>query len=155
MALRMRSPLPSLAGVEVWLNGAAPTPESLAGKPVLVHFWSLSCYLCHDVAKQVAEWRDRFGPQGLEVIAIHQPRGPEELDVTKVTADAQGAMELTQPCAIDNEHTLVDRFQNQFVPAYYVFNRQHELRHFQAGDKGYDRVVAVIERVLAEEQEAA
>lgn len=154
MALRMRSPLPSLDGVDTWI-GEAPTRESLAGKAVLVHFWSISCYICHDVAKQVAEWRDRFGPQGLEVIAIHQPRGPEELDVEKVTADALGAMELTQACAIDSEHVLVDRFQNQFVPAYYVFNRNHELRHFQAGDKGYDRVVTAIERVLDDEAAAA
>jgi len=155
MALRMRSPMPSFDGVGTWLNGAAPSPERLAGKPVLVHFWSLSCYICHDVAAQVAGWRDRFAAEGLEVIAIHQPRGPEELDLAKVSADAFGAMGLTQPCAIDNEHTLVDRFANQFVPAYYVFNRNHELRHFQAGDKGYDRVVAAIERVLSDEEAAA
>jgi thioredoxin-like negative regulator of GroEL len=155
MALRMRSPLPSLDGVEAWINGSAPTKEALEGKPVLVHFWSVTCYICHDVAKQVAEWRDRFGPQGLQVIAIHQPRGPEELDLERVRADALGEMGLTQPCAVDNEHTLVDRFQNQFVPAYYVFNSNHELRHFQAGDKGYDRIVTAIERVLSGEEQAA
>jgi thiol-disulfide isomerase/thioredoxin len=155
MALRMRSPLPSLDGVATWINGEIPTAEALAGKPVLVHFWSISCYICHDVAEQVAAWRDRFGPEGLEVIAIHQPRGPEELDHAKVQADALGAMGLTQPCAIDDDHTLVDRFENQFVPAYYVFNRSHELRHFQAGDKGYDRLVTAIERVLHDEERAA
>lgn len=155
MALRMRTPMPSLDGVGTWLNGGEPTTESLAGKPVLVHFWSLSCYICHDVAGQVEQWRDRFAPQGLEVIAIHQPRGPEELDEAKVAADAAGDMRLTQPCAIDNEHVLVDRFENQFVPAYYVFDKEHVLRHFQAGDKGYDRVVAAIERVLGEREQAA
>lgn len=154
MALRMRSPLPSLEGLATWVGGNAPTAERLADKPVLVHFWSISCYICHDVAKTVAGWRDRFAPQGLEVIAIHQPRGPEELDIARVTTDALGEMGLTQPCAIDNEHLLVDRFANQFVPAYYVFNRKHE-RHFQAGDKGYDRVVSAIERVLGEAEAAA
>ncbi len=151
----MRTPLPSLGGVGTWINGSEPTPESLEGKAVLVHFWSVTCYICHDVAQQVAQWRDRFGPQGLEVIAIHQPRGPEELDIARVTADALGAMGLTQPCAIDNEHTIVDRFENRFVPGYYVFNRNHELRHFQAGDKGYDRIVTAIERVLDEQEQAA
>jgi thiol-disulfide isomerase/thioredoxin len=155
MALRMRSPLPSNDGVGTWLNGEAPSAERLAGKPVLVHFWSISCYICHDVAEQVARWRDRFAPEGLEVIAVHQPRGPEELDLARVTADALGAMGLTQTCAIDNDHTLVERFANQFVPAYYVFNSKHELRHFQAGDKGYDRIVTAIERVLDEKEEAA
>jgi thiol-disulfide isomerase/thioredoxin len=148
MALRMRSPLPSLDGAR-WINGE-PAAADLEGKPVLVHFWSVSCYLCHDVAETVASWRDTYGPQGLEVIAVHQPRSPEELDVAKVTEDALGPMHITQPCAIDNEHAIVDRFGNQFVPAFYLFNRNHELRHFQAGDKGHDRVVGAIERVLNE-----
>ncbi len=154
MPLRMRTALPSLDGVETWTSDAV-SADRLAGKPVLVHFWSISCYICHDVAGQLAEWRDRFADRGLEFVAIHQPRGPEELDVTRVKADALDAMRLSWPCAIDNDHLLVDRFANQFVPAYYLFDRNHELRHFQAGDKGYDRVVSAIERVLSEEREAA
>ena len=131
----MRTPLPSLGGVAAWINGE-PAENDLAGHPLLVQFWSISCYICHDTAAQIAKWRDRFEPLGLKVLAVHQPRGPEELDVDKVAADALGPMGMTQPCAIDNEHTLVDRFENQFVPAYYVFDRNHALRHFQAGDKG-------------------
>jgi thiol-disulfide isomerase/thioredoxin len=154
MALRMRSPLPDLSGVAAWINGE-PAVGDLENAPLLVHFWSVSCYICHDVAAQVDQWRERFAPLGVKFVAIHQPRGPEELDLAKVTADALGPMGLTQPCAIDNEHTLVDRFENQFVPAYYLFDRNHQLRHFQAGDKGYDRIVSAIERVLAEEQAPA
>jgi thiol-disulfide isomerase/thioredoxin len=149
----MRSPLPALDGVTNWINGE-PSADRLAGKPVLVHFWSLSCYLCHDTAEMVAKWRDTYGPQGLEVIAIHQPRSADEVDVEKVTADALGAMGLTQSCAVDNQHTIVDRFENQFVPAFYVFNRAHEMRHFKAGGQGLEAVATAIERVLAEEVEA-
>jgi len=152
MALRMRSPLPALDGVENWINGE-PSAEQLAGKPVLVHFWSLSCYLCHDTAETVAKWRDTYAAQGLQVIAIHQPRSEDEIDVAKVQADALGAMGLTQACAVDNGHVLVDRFENQFVPAFYVFNRAHEMRHFKAGGQGLESVVTAIERVLAEEPE--
>jgi thioredoxin-like negative regulator of GroEL len=145
----MRSPLPSFEGAAAWVNGAL-NPSTLQGKPVLVHFWSLSCYMCHDVAGQVAEWRERYTPRGLAIVSVHQPRSPEELDLAKVSEDARGPMNITQPCAIDNDHTIVDRFENQFVPAYYLFNREHQLRHFQAGDKGYDRIEAVVERLLAD-----
>jgi thioredoxin-like negative regulator of GroEL len=155
MALRMRSPLPSLEGAARWVNGGPPTEADLADHPVLVHFWSISCYICHDVAEQVAAWRDKFTAGGLRVIAVHQPRGPEELDIYKVEADAHATMHITQPLAIDNAHAIVGRFENQFVPAYYVFNRAHQLRHFQAGDKGYDRIETAIERVLSEEPEPA
>ena len=147
--LRLRSPMPSLDGVGNWANGGPPSAAALAGRPVLVHFWSTSCHICHDVADVVAGWRERFGPRGLAVVAVHQPRGPEELDVAKVVADAQGEMHITQPLAVDNEHTIVDAFQNEYVPAYYLFDRNHELVHRQAGDRGFERLEAKIEAVLA------
>ncbi len=147
MPLRMRSPLPSLEGATAWINGE-PESGSLEDRPVF--FWSISCYICHDVAERVNAWRDKYAAEGLRFISIHQPRSEAELDVEAVRKDALEVMKLTQPCAIDNDHTLVERFQNEFVPAYYVFDRNHELRHFQAGDKGYDRIEAAIERVLHE-----
>ena len=145
--LRLHSPLPSLDGVADWANGGQPSLEELAGHPVLVHFWSISCHICHDVAGAVAGWRERYAPRGLKVIAVHQPRGPSELDVAPVVADAN-TMQITQPLAVDNEHTIVDAFQNEFVPAYYLFDRNHELVHRQAGDRGFDRLEAKIEEAL-------
>jgi len=138
-----------LEGATTWLNGA-PADEELHGLPVVVSFWSKSCYLCHDSAEQVAQWRDRFAKQGVAFVSVHQPRSEEELDVAAVSKDAIEEMKLTQPVAIDNDHSLVDRFENQFVPAFYVFNREHELRHFQAGGKSFERIEAAIERVLEE-----
>ncbi|HEY0395721.1 MAG TPA: redoxin domain-containing protein [Candidatus Elarobacter sp.] len=126
----------------------------MAGKPLLVHFWSLSCYLCHDVAEKVAAWAATYGPRGLAVVGVHQPRVPEELDTAKVTQDAHSAMGITWPCAVDNEHALVQRFENQFVPAYYLFDRDGKLVHRQAGDRGFERLVAKIDAVL-EDQAAA
>lgn len=149
----MRTPLPSLEGAALWINGA-PDPEALRDRPVVVQFWSVSCYICHDVVEQVNAWRDKFTPQGVAFISIHQPRSEAELDLERVKTDALNEMKITQPCAIDNEHALVERFENQFVPAYYVFDRAHQLRHFQAGDKGYDRIESAIQRVLDEKPAA-
>jgi len=144
-----------LDGVSTWANGGAPKAEELAGKPLLVHFWSVSCYICHNVAEEVAKWQAEYGPRGLEVIAIHQPRGPEELDVARVAQDAEGAMGISWPLAIDNEHTLVGRFENQFVPAYYVFDREHKLVHRQAGDRGFERLHDKIRELLGDKVAAS
>ena len=152
MPLRMRSPLPALEGATAWVNGEATAAE-MRGLPVVVSFWSISCYLCHESAAQFAQWRDRFAKRGVAFVAVHQPRSEEELDIAAVSKDALDEMHLTQPCAIDNAHDIVDRFQNRFVPAFYVFNRKHELRHFQAGGKGFERIEAAIERVLDETPE--
>ncbi len=152
MALRMRSPLPSFEGATAWINGEV-TAEELRGLPVVVSFWSKSCYICHETAEQFAQWREKYGAHGVAFVAVHQPRSEDELDVASVTEDARNEMGLTQPVAIDNAHAIVDRFQNQFVPAFYVFNRKHELRHFQAGGKGFERIEAAIDRVLSETPE--
>jgi len=145
----MRSPLPSFDGAASWINGE-PSADSLRGRPVVVSFWSKSCYLCHESAEQFAQWRDRFASEGVAFVSVHQPRSEDELDVEAISKDALEAMHLTQPVAIDNAHAIVDRFENQFVPAFYVFNREHELRHFQAGGKGFERIEAAIVRVLQE-----
>lgn len=150
MALRMRSALPSLEGAAEWINGE-PSAADLNGHPVLVQFWSISCYICHDVAQRVNAWRDKYQKEGLVFIAVHQPRSEAELDIEAVRKDALEQMKLTQPCAIDNDHAIVERFENQFVPAYYLFDREHRLRHFQAGDKGYDRIESAIDRILHED----
>jgi thiol-disulfide isomerase/thioredoxin len=148
----MRSPLPSFDGAAAWVNGEV-TVEELRGRPVVVSFWSKSCYLCHDSAELVAQWRDRFEAHGVAFVAVHQPRSEDELDIAAVTKDALEEMKLTQPVAIDNAHAIVERFSNQFVPAFYVFNRMHELRHFQAGGKSFERIEAAIQRVLDETAE--
>jgi thioredoxin-like negative regulator of GroEL len=145
----MRSPLPSFEGATSWVNGAAK-PQELRGFPVVVSFWSKSCYECHETAERFARWRDRYADRGVAFVAVHQPRSEDELDVDSVTKDALEEMQLTQPVAIDNAHAIVDRFANRFVPAFYVFNRKHELRHFQAGGKEFERIEAAIERVLDE-----
>ncbi|UFP93330.1 TlpA disulfide reductase family protein [Gloeobacter morelensis] len=150
MALRMRAPLPSLAGVPTWINGGEPQPEDYQGKVVLVHFWSISCYICHDVVEQFNAIRDAYQPKGVVVLSVHQPRSEAELDAAAVTKDAVEAMLLTQPCAIDSEHTLVERFTNEYVPGYYVFDRKGEMRHFQTGGKGYERITKALDRCLAE-----
>ena len=155
MALRMRDPLPSLEGAVRWTNGSLPSEGELRGRPVLVHFWSISCYVCHEVASSVVRWRATYEPRGMAFIAIHQPRGPEELNVDNVVADALGPMGFRHRAAIDNGLRIVERFENQFVPAYYVFDRDHRLRHFQAGDKSYDLIVAAIERVMSEVPQTA
>ena len=149
MPLRTGTALPTLDGAASWLNGR-PSAEDLAGQPVLVHVWSVSCSICHDVAAEVARWRAEYAPRGLVVISVHQPRGPEELDLAKVSADASGPMQITWPCAIDNEHAIVQRFENQFVPAYYVFDRDHKLIHRQAGDRGFERLHEKIDALLGE-----
>lgn len=153
MALRLRSTLPSFEGATRWLN-RTPQPEDYQGQVLVVHFWSISCYICHDVVVQFNAIRDDYQAKGVRFISVHQPRSEAELDLAAVEKDAKENMLLTQPCAIDNDHTIVDRFINEYVPGYYVFDRKGEMRHFQTGGKGYERITRALDRCLSEGDEA-
>lgn len=41
--------------------------------------------------------------------------------------------EIIQPIFVDGEYKLTEAFENQYVPAYYIFDREGNLRHYQAG----------------------
>jgi thiol-disulfide isomerase/thioredoxin len=150
MPFRIGTPIPSLEGATEWLNGSVEEVlEQSEGRPVLVHFWSLSCGMCKDNLPRVAEWREKYGPAGLHLVAIHMPRYPADTDVNAVR-EAVTQYEITDPAAIDNEHNLRDTFQNEngYVPAYYLFDSSHKLKSFAAGEYGVKVMEQALERML-------
>jgi len=141
----MGTPLPDLTGATEWVNGAPPAPETLRGAPVLVHFWAVSCHICHDNMPTLGRWRDEYAPRGLRVIAIHMPRQESDMDVARVRDDA-AAMKITEPCGIDNRHAVTDAFDNRFVPAYFLFDREGVLKSRTAGDAGLGLLETALKR---------
>ncbi len=151
MALRMDSPMPSLEGGTDWFNSQGVKTEDLKGSTVLVHFWSISCGICKEALPDIQGWIDKYTPQGLKVIAIHMPRQESDTNVEAVK-EAIDEYEVKQPCVVDNWHTITDAFENKYVPAYYIFDSELKMRHFQAGEKAVKMVEPVLERVLKASQ---
>ena len=146
MPLRTGSPLPALDGATEWLNGE-PNLETLRGAPVLVHFWSVGCHICHENAPKLDAWRQEFVPRGLQMVSFHMPRNESELEVAAVKANLAD-MHITEPCGVDNEHGAADAFQNQFVPAYFLFDREGNLRSRTAGDAGLTNMENTLRRMF-------
>ena len=155
MPLRMDTPLPSLEGGTDWFNSEEIKIEDLKGHSVLIHFWSISCHNCKESLPDINNWVDEYEPHGLKIISVHMPRSEADTKVDKVK-EAVDEYAMKQPCVVDNWHEITDRFENKFVPAYYVFDAEHKLRHFQAGEKALKMVKPVIDRVLGiKEKETA
>jgi thiol-disulfide isomerase/thioredoxin len=151
MPMRIGTPLPSFEGATEWFGGTQAHAEAeTRDHPTLVHFWASSCGICKDNLPRVAEWRDEKREQGLRVIAIHMPRYESDTDV-EVVRDLISKFNISEPCAIDNEHKLRDAFQNDqgFVPAYYLFDAEGKLKSFAAGERGLDMLKSAIDRVLS------
>jgi thiol-disulfide isomerase/thioredoxin len=147
--MKLREEMPELSGATSWLNGEL-TKEDLQGRPTLIHFWSVSCGLCKEAMPEVNEFRDEFEDE-LNVIAVHMPRSENDLDVAVIEAMAMGH-DISQPIFIDSEHKLTDAFENKYVPAYYVFDAEGKLRHFQAGGSGMNMLRKRVNRVLGKEE---
>jgi thiol-disulfide isomerase/thioredoxin len=145
---RINSPLPSLDGVAAW-RSARPSAGELAGNPVLVHFFSSGCALCHDGMPLVAEWRAHFAPRGLVVIAVYQPRSDIESTLADIGRECAAIVGSAHACAVDIRGVLAARFGNEWPPAYYVYDRSHRLRHFQMGNWHIERMAAVIEACVS------
>lgn len=143
--------MPSLEGATEWISSSADEASKDAeGQPVLIHFWSVSCGMCKDNLPTVAEWRDKYWVAGLRLVAIHMPRYPEDTNVDSVR-EAIARHDIKDALAIDNEHKLRDAFQNEngYVPAYYLFDEQHKLKSFAAGEYGVKVIGPALERLLA------
>lgn len=143
--MKIGDALPSFDGAIEWLDGPV-TPSQLVGRPVLVHFWSTSCPLCHDGVSDIARWRDRL--PDLVVIAAWQPRIDESFDAATVKRVARESMEIAYPCAIDSAGALARRFDSVYPPGYYLFDAAHRLRHRQMGNARLEVMEALLERLV-------
>jgi thiol-disulfide isomerase/thioredoxin len=149
MALRMGNQMPSLTGGVEWFNSQPLKEQDFAGSPTLIHFWAISCGSCKESLPDLNNWLEKYGPQGLKILSIHMPRQESDTDVAAVK-EAVDDYKIKQPCVVDNWHTIADAFGNKYVPAFYLFDDESKLRHFQAGERAAKMVEPVIERVLNE-----
>ncbi|MFD1929029.1 TlpA family protein disulfide reductase [Sporosarcina siberiensis] len=146
--MKLRDPLPELNGATAWLNGEKTKSELVGEKPTLIHFWSTSCHLCKEAMPEVNNFRDKY-QEDLNVVAVHMPRSEDDLDLAEIKAVA-AEHDITQSIFVDSEMKLTDAFDNQHVPAYYVFDKDGQLRHFQAGGSGMKMLEKRVNRVLDE-----
>jgi thiol-disulfide isomerase/thioredoxin len=156
MPMRIGTEMPPLDGATEWIGGSQAQAEAEAkGQPTLIHFWSVSCGTCKDNLPRLVQWRDEGKDQGLRVIAVHMPRYEADTKV-EVVREAIATYNITEPCAVDNEHKLRDAFQNDqgHVPAYYLFDAEGKLRSFAAGERGLDLLKSSLDRVLAQAKQA-
>ncbi|MCP3741826.1 TlpA family protein disulfide reductase [Rossellomorea sp. BNER] len=148
--MKLRTEMPELSGATKWINEELTKNDLVGEKPTLIHFWSVSCHLCKEAMPEINELRDEYEDE-LNVIAVHMPRSEDDLDMGVIEQMALGH-DITQPIFVDSDHKLTDAFENKYVPAYYVFDEEGKLRHFQAGGSGMDMLRKRINRVLGTEK---
>ena len=150
--LRLNTPLPDLTGATEWINGPFDH-AALAGRPVLVYFWSASCHLCHETLPTIAEWHRRYGPYGLQFVAIHVPRQASDTQVQLVRSLA-AQHNIADPCGVDNQLAVAAAFSSEYVPAFFFFDASGKLRGRAGGVHGLALLEQTIQRYVLGESHA-
>ena len=148
--MKVGSSLPALDGVTEWLN-PSPQPAAAKGRPLLVHFWSINSEIAEANLPQLRELRDRRRREGLRVIAVHLPQTDVEKSSQAVRHEV-ARLNLTEPCAIDNDYKLRDAFKNEsgVVPAYYLFDPDQKLLVSSTQKNGIFIVEDALDQMLLE-----
>lgn len=144
-----RSALPALDGGTAWLNGAPLTAEKLNGNVVLVDFWTFDCINCQHTLPHVRDWAKKYQSQGLVVVGVHTPEYPWERD-EKAVSRAIRRWQLPYPVVTDNHYAIWNRFGNQYWPAFYLFDKQGQLRFSAFGEGNYAQYEQAIQQLLHE-----
>ncbi len=110
------------------LNGQPLRLASFRGKVVLLNFWATWCAPCQVEMPVFTKWRERYGPQGLEVVGISMDDdsapvrrlvGRLKLDYRVAMGDARlgarygGVLGLPLTFLVDRRGIVRARFQGE------------------------------------------
>jgi peroxiredoxin len=146
-----------------WINSPPLTLKGLAGKVVLVRWWTGGgCPYCTATAPALNEFHARYKDQGLVVIGFYHHKARAPLDVAKVKATVAD-LGMQFPVAIDPQwQTLrkwwLDDHKRGWTSVSFLIDRQGVIRHvhpggkYVRGDDAYRAMQAKIEELLKEKK---
>jgi len=130
------------------LNSSRLTAASLAGKVVLVDFWTYTCINWLRTLPYVRAWSQKYRDR-LVVLGVHTPEFPFEHSVANVRRAVQ-QMKIDYPVVIDSNYAIWRAFGNQYWPALYFIDARGKIRDHRFGEGDYDDSETIIQRLLAE-----
>jgi thiol-disulfide isomerase/thioredoxin len=142
---------PDFDGATGWINSPPLQPSDLAGKVVLVDFWTLSCINCIRTFPYLKAWDDKYRDQGLVIVGVHTPEFAFEQTSDRVK-DAVARFGLRYPIALDNNRAIWDGFANHWWPHKYLIDSHKKIRYEWMGEGQYDDIERAIQQLLSEER---
>lgn len=122
---------------EYWVNSAPLADHDLRGKPVLIFFWTFGCYNCRNSLKWINSVQARYADKGLLILGVHTPEFPHEQETQAVvTKTHEYGMKF--PVMIDNEYIFWRDMQNNWWPAFYLYDGYGQLQGSYVGETHLD-----------------
>ena len=141
--------LAAIGNAAEWLNSPRLTPAGLAGKVVLVDFWTYTCINWLRTLPYIRGWASKYKDHGLVVIGVHTPEFGFEKNLDNVRR-AVTQMRIAYPIAIDNDYSIWRAFSNQYWPALYFIDSRGRIRQHHFGEGEYERSEKTIQKLLTD-----
>jgi thiol-disulfide isomerase/thioredoxin len=138
----------ALGAAQEWLNSPLLAPSSLAGKVVVVNFWTYTCINWLRTLPYLRAWAARYR-ESLVMIGVHTPEFGFERDLDNVRR-AVRQMRIEYPVVLDNDYTIWRAFKNQYWPALYFMDARGRVRQHHFGEGKYEESELAIQRLVAE-----
>lgn len=106
-------------------DGSHYSRATLAGKPVLLVFWNTWCSTCKRELPQVNSLAEKFGPRGLEILAVNTAINDSE-EKARAHIKKYG---YKFPIAYDHNYETGQVFKIRGVPTVYLVDSQGIVRY--------------------------
>jgi thiol-disulfide isomerase/thioredoxin len=127
------TPAPNFVAGGQWFNSKPRTIESLRGKVTIVNIWVYSCINCHNSLPTLQSWYRTYKNQGLEIIGVHTPEFESDKPAANVIASLKETG-VTWPVMQDNNYATWNAYHNSYWPAFYLLDRQGNIRATHVGE---------------------
>ena len=148
LALLATTSLQPVYTAKDWI-GARINAAELAGKVVILDFFTVDCYNCRNVVPTLRSLYASDRNKGLAIVGIHTPETPPEKERSYVTQSLQ-QQGIVWPVAVDNGFSLWDAYRVNAWPTQLFFDRHGTLRKVIIGDSQDDAVRAETQALLQE-----
>ncbi|MFT5050799.1 MAG: cytochrome c biogenesis protein CcmG/thiol:disulfide interchange protein DsbE [Chlamydiales bacterium] len=139
-------PAPSLGPLSDWINVESLDWKDLHGKVVVIDYWATWCGPCRKGIPHLKEMYKELASDGLVILGVHSARGWD-----KMAALARGE-KIDYPLAVDKDSALGSTLGVQYLPTYFVVDRNGTMRVAGAERSQLDAIVASL---LSEEGSAS
>jgi peroxiredoxin len=141
-AMTLPATSPALDGVALkTLDGQAVTLEALAGgRPTLLVFWATWCPDCRKQTPALKSAFERFGPKGLNVVAV-STGGRDKVEMVKEYVAKNG---LTYTVVTDADKAASKAYDIQWIPTFFLLDREGKVVYKSAelGDAATESLLA-------------
>jgi len=126
-------------------QGVAYTPDSLAGKVVVVNFWATWCHPCQKEIPALSKTYDKYKAKGVVFLGV-MTDSPSNSDLLNFQSD----FEMTYPVVRVSSDIMVSYNYPQALPTTFVFSRGGKQVYTHVGPLDESALGTVLDQYAAE-----